>query len=102
MSSEIRDPQHELRSGMFADFDISLGQPIAPPPSRSMAGRARATDHTTWVTADRRRSTRRTARYGQEHEGYRQILDGVRPVDLVATEALLLLSHELAIATTAQ
>ena len=103
VSSEIRDPQHELRSGMFANFDISLGQPM-----RSAAvpvdGVVREGDGTMtiWVTADRRRFTRRIVRIGQERNGYRQILDGVRPGELVATEGALLLSNELAIATTAQ
>jgi cobalt-zinc-cadmium efflux system membrane fusion protein len=103
VSSEIRDPQHELRSGMFANFDISLGQPM-----RSAAvpvdGVVREGDGTMtiWVTADRRRFTRRSVRIGQERDGYRQILDGVRPGELVATEGALLLSNELAIATTAQ
>jgi cobalt-zinc-cadmium efflux system membrane fusion protein len=103
VSSEIRDPQHELRSGMFANFDISLGQPM-----RSAAvpvdGVVREGDGTMtiWVTADRRRFTRRIVRIGQERDGYRQILDGVRPGELVATEGALLLSNELAIATTAQ
>ncbi len=103
VSSEIRDPQHELRSGMFANFDISLGQPM-----RSAAvpvdGVVREGDGTMtiWVTADRRRFTRRIVRIGQERDGYRQILDGARPGELVATEGALLLSNELAIATTAQ
>ena len=72
---------------MFANFVISLGQPM-----RSAAvpvdGVVREGDGTMtiWVTADRRRFTRRMVRIGQERDGYRQILDGVRPGELVATE----------------
>jgi cobalt-zinc-cadmium efflux system membrane fusion protein len=100
VSSEIRDPQHELRSGMFANFDISLGRPM-----RSAAvpvdGVVREGDGTMtiWVTADRRRFTRRIVRIGEERDGYRQILDGVRPGELVATEGALLLSNALATAS---
>src|ERR1700691_5065089 len=103
VSSEIRDPQHELRSGMFANFDISLGRPMrsAAVPVDGMVREGDGT-MTIWVTADRRRFTRRIVRIGQERNGYRQILDGVRPGELVATEGALLLSNELAIATTAQ
>jgi membrane fusion protein, heavy metal efflux system len=103
VSSEIRNPQHELRSGMFAHFAISLGQPM-----RSLGvpvdGVVREGDGTMtiWVTADRRRFTRRTVQIGEERGGYRQILSGVQPGELVATEGAILLSNELAIATTAQ
>ena len=41
--SEIKDPQHELRSGMFANFVIRVGPPVRSPASRSMAWCARAT-----------------------------------------------------------
>ncbi len=98
--SEIKDPQHELRSGMFANFVISLGQPM-----RSAAvpvdGVVREGDGTMtiWVTADRRRFTRRIVRIGEQRDGYRQILDGVRPGELVATEGALLLSNALATAS---
>jgi membrane fusion protein, heavy metal efflux system len=103
VSSEIRNPQHELRSGMFAHFVISLGQPMRSP-GVPVDGVVRDGDGTMtiWVTADRRRFTRRTVQIGEERDGYRQILSGVQPGELVATEGAILLSNELAIATTAQ
>jgi cobalt-zinc-cadmium efflux system membrane fusion protein len=52
---------------------------------------------TIWVTADRRRFIRRTVKIGEQRDGYRQILDGVRAGELVATEGALFLSNELAI-----
>jgi cobalt-zinc-cadmium efflux system membrane fusion protein len=54
---------------------------------------------TAWVTADRRHFTRRTVTIGQERDGYRQILDGVQPGELVATEGALFLSNTLATAS---
>jgi cobalt-zinc-cadmium efflux system membrane fusion protein len=54
---------------------------------------------TVWVTADRRRFTRRTVRIGLQHEGYRQILSGVQVGELAATEGALFLSNALATAS---
>ena len=63
--SEIKDPQHELRSGMFGNFIISIGAPIRSP-AIPLAGVVREGDgtQTVWVTADRRRFTRRTVKIG--------------------------------------
>ena len=99
--SEINDPQHELRSGMFANFVISIGEPmrsVAVP----LAGVVREGDGTmnVWVTADRRRFTRRTVQIGDQRNGYRQILDGLKVGELVATDGAIFLSNMLAIART--
>jgi membrane fusion protein, heavy metal efflux system len=98
--SEIKDPQHELRSGMFANFTIYVGAPVRSP-SVPLNGVVREGDgsQTIWVTADRRRFTRRTVKIGDQHDGYRQILDGVRPGELVATEGAIFLSNMLATAS---
>ena len=53
---------------------------------------------TAWVTADRRRFTRRIVKIGSLHDGYRQILDGVQVGELVATDGALFLSNALATA----
>ena len=99
LRSEIKDPQHELRSGMFANFVIRTGDParsVAVP----LAGVVREGDgtQTVWVTADRRRFTHRTVKLGLQHEGYRQILEGLQPGELVATEGAIFLSNLLRIA----
>jgi membrane fusion protein, heavy metal efflux system len=97
--SEIDDPKHELRSGMFANFVIRTGDPM-----RSVAvplgGVVREGDGvmTVWVTADRRRFTMRPVKVGLVREGYYQVLDGLRSGELVATEGALFLSNALAIA----
>ncbi len=96
--SEIEDPQHELRSGMFATFVIETAAPV-----RSVAipldGVVREGDGTmtAWVTADRRRFTRRMVRIGLQRDGYDQILDGVESGELVATEGALFLSNAITI-----
>jgi cobalt-zinc-cadmium efflux system membrane fusion protein len=97
--SEIDDPKHELRSGMFANFIIQTGEPV-----RSAAvpvdGVVREGDGsmTVWVTADRRRFTMRTVKLGLLRDGYNQILEGLQPGELVATEGALFLSNALTIA----
>jgi cobalt-zinc-cadmium efflux system membrane fusion protein len=97
--SEISDPQHELRAGMFANFVIRIGPPVRSP-SIPADGVVREGDGTmtVWVTADRRRLTRRTVTIGEQHDGYRQILDGVQVGELVATEGAIFLSNALATA----
>jgi cobalt-zinc-cadmium efflux system membrane fusion protein len=98
--SEIVDPQHELRSGMFANFVIRTGDPM-----RSVAvpleGVAREGDGTmtAWVTSDRRRFMKRTVRTGLERDGYRQILEGLQPGELVATQGAVFLSNALTAAS---
>jgi membrane fusion protein, heavy metal efflux system len=95
--SEIKDPQHQLRAGMFADFTIEVGAPM-----RSLAvplnGVVREGDgtQTIWVTADRRRFTKRTVKIGAQVDGYRQILEGVQVGELIATDGALFLSNMLA------
>jgi cobalt-zinc-cadmium efflux system membrane fusion protein len=97
--SDIEDPKHELRAGMFANFVIRTGEPV-----RSAAipldGVVREGDGTmtAWVTADRRRFTKRTVKIGLVRDGYNQILEGVQPGDLVATEGALFLSNAITIA----
>jgi cobalt-zinc-cadmium efflux system membrane fusion protein len=81
---------------MFATFVIRTGDPIrsiAVP----LAGVVREGDGTmtVWVTADRRRFTKRTVKIGQPRDGYRQILEGLQVGELVATEGALFLSNML-------
>jgi cobalt-zinc-cadmium efflux system membrane fusion protein len=98
--SEIKDPKHELRSGMFATFVIRVGDPV-----RSVAvplnGVVREGDGTmtVWVTPDRRRFTKRTVKIGLQHDGYHQILEGLQAGELVATEGALFLSNALTTAS---
>jgi len=97
--SDIDDPKHELRAGMFANFVIRTGDPersVAAP----LDGVVRDGDGTmtVWVTADRRRFTRRTVKIGLQRDGYNQILSGLQPGELIATEGALYLSNAVAVA----
>jgi membrane fusion protein, heavy metal efflux system len=97
--SEIEDPKHELRAGMFANYVISTGTP-----ERSLAipldGVVREGDGTmsVWITADRRRFSKRVVTVGLQNDGFMQLLSGVQAGELAATEGALFLSNALAIA----
>jgi membrane fusion protein, heavy metal efflux system len=96
--SEVEDPQHELRSGMFATFVIQTGEPV-----RSLAvplsGLVREGDGTitVWVTTDRKRFTQRVVQIGDRKDDVRQILGGLQPGELIATDGAIFLSNMLVI-----
>src|SRR6202048_168071 len=82
--SEIADPQHLLRSGMFASFVIRMADPAR---SRAVPVEAVVREGdgtmTVWVTADRRRFVKRTVKVGiQQQGGLTQILEGLEPGEL--------------------
>jgi len=95
--SEIADPQHLLRSGMFASFVIRMGEP-----TRSLAvpveGVVREGDGamTVWATADRRRFVKRTVKVGiQRPRGFSQITEGLEAGELVVTDGAVFLNNKL-------
>ena len=94
--SEIADPDHLLRSGMFATFVIRIGDPVRATavPADGLVREGDGT-MTVWVTTDRRRFTRRTVKIGMRREGYVQVVEGLQPGELVATQAALFLSNAL-------
>jgi membrane fusion protein, heavy metal efflux system len=112
--SEIADPQHELRSGMFGTFTISIAATMRSP-AVPLAGVVREADgtQTVWVTADRRRFTKRKVTIGGlllkpaptgdnpdfPRDGYRQILEGLQVGELVATDGALYLDNMVNIAS---
>jgi cobalt-zinc-cadmium efflux system membrane fusion protein len=98
--SEIDDPHHELRSGMFANFVIETGPPIraVAAPLDAVVREGDGT-MTAWVTTDRRHFTKRTVKIGLQHDGYDQIVEGLKPGELIATEGALFLSNMLDIAS---
>jgi len=94
--SEVADPMHELRSGMFATFVIRTGQ-AERSPAVPLDGVVREGDGTmtVWVTTDRARLVRRAVKVGLQQDGFAQIIEGLRPGELVATEAALFLNNAL-------
>lgn len=99
--SEIKNPDHFLRPGMFATFVIRAGKPIhslAIP----LAGIVREGDGTmsAWVTQDGSVFTRRTVRLGLQQNGYHQVLDGVQAGETAVTDGAIFLSNMLASGAT--
>lgn len=95
--SEVRDPGHELRPGMFATFVIRTGKSV-----RSVAvpynGVVREGDGTmsVWVAkSDQKRMTKHAVKLGLQQDGYWQILEGLKPGEQVATEGALFLNNAL-------
>jgi cobalt-zinc-cadmium efflux system membrane fusion protein len=92
--AEIDDPRHELLPGMFASFVIVTGEPqsAAAVPLDGVVREGNGT-MTVWVTTDRHHFTRRPVKIGQQHAGYDQILDGVRPGEQVVTKGAIFLDN---------
>jgi cobalt-zinc-cadmium efflux system membrane fusion protein len=94
--SEIDDPEHLLRSGMLASFVIRVGDPVrsAAVPAEGVVRDGDGT-MTVWVTDDRRRFLKRTVKLGLQQDGWDQILEGLRPGELVVMEGAVFLSNKL-------
>jgi membrane fusion protein, heavy metal efflux system len=98
--SQIDDPQHLLRSGMFASFVIRVGDPM-----RSLAvpvnGVVREGDGTmtVWITSDRRHFMKRTVKIGLQQDGWDQVLEGLEPGETVVTDGAVFLSNVLLLGT---
>jgi len=94
--SEVDDPDHLLRSGMYASFVIRVGEPVRSPavPEDGVVREGDGT-MTVWVTMDSRHFTERTVNVGLRENGWVQILDGLQPGDRVVTEGAVFLSNKL-------
>ncbi|MBV8665878.1 MAG: efflux RND transporter periplasmic adaptor subunit [Burkholderiaceae bacterium] len=94
--SEISDPKHELRPGMFATYVIHTGAPlnsVAVP----LDGVTREGDGTmsVWVTGDRRHFTRRSVTLGMQQDGFHQITSGLKAGETVVTKGAVFMSNML-------
>jgi cobalt-zinc-cadmium efflux system membrane fusion protein len=92
--AEVVDQKHELLPGMFASFIIATGEPVSTA-AVPLDGVIREGDGTmtVWVTTDRRHFTKRPVKIGLQHEGYDQILEGVRPGEKVVTKGAIFLDN---------
>jgi membrane fusion protein, heavy metal efflux system len=99
--SEIADPEHLLRAGMFANFVIRIGNPVSTL-SVSQSAVVREGDGTTicWVTSDMRHFTRRPVTVGTRQGEFAQILSGLKPDETVVGEGAIFLSNQAAIQTS--
>jgi cobalt-zinc-cadmium efflux system membrane fusion protein len=95
--SEIENPRRELRPGMLATFVIDIADPVTAPavPPESVVREGDGT-MTVWVTTDRHRFTQRKVKIGLQCDGYDQIVEGLRPGELVVTNGAIFLDNMLA------
>ena len=96
LRSDIDDPVHILRSGMFANFTITTGAPVRAPaiPQNGIVREGDGT-MTAWVTIDRRHFVRRNVVVGLSDDGLRQVSAGVREGETVVTDGAVFLSNML-------
>jgi len=94
--SEIEDPGNELHSGMLANFVILVREPVEDTaiPAEGVVREADGT-MTAWVTTDRHRFEQRIIKTGLRKDDRVQILDGLRPGELVVAEGAVFLSNML-------
>jgi membrane fusion protein, heavy metal efflux system len=94
--SEISDPHNELRPGMLANFIIQVHKPIeaSAMPANGVVREPDGTT-TTWVTTDRRHFSQRVIKIGLRSNNQVEILEGLRPGELVVTDGAVFLSNML-------
>ena len=98
--SQIDDPQHLLRSGMFASFVIRVGDPMhsLTVPVNGIVREGDGT-MTVWVTNDHRHFVKRTVKIGLQQDGWDQVLEGLEPGETVVTDGAVFLSNVLLLGT---
>ncbi len=98
--SEISDPEHLLRAGMFANFVIRVGDPISSL-SVPQSAVVREGDGTMicWVTKNSRHFTRRQVTIGAHYGDFVQILSGLQPDEIVIGDGAVFLSNQAALQT---
>jgi cobalt-zinc-cadmium efflux system membrane fusion protein len=96
--SEINDPEHLLRAGMYASFVIHVGDPVGSlaVPANGVVREGDGT-MTVWITSDGRRFTRRTVKVGLQQDGWDQILEGLQGDETIVTDGAVFLSNKLAL-----
>jgi cobalt-zinc-cadmium efflux system membrane fusion protein len=92
--SDVADPKHELRPGMFATYVINVDSPMNAL-GIPLNGVVREGDGTmtVWVATDTHHFVRRTVRIGLQENGYDQIVDGLAPGERVVTDGAVFLSN---------
>ena len=90
--AEIEDPKRELLPGMFAAFVIETGEPVnaAAVPAEGVVREGDGST-TVWVTTDRHHFRRRVVKVGLTHDGYDEVLEGLRSGEQVVTKGAIFL-----------
>ncbi len=93
---EIYDPRNELYPGMLATLVIQVQEPVVSVaiPANGVVRKGDGT-MTVWVTKDRGHFEERAVKVGLQQNGYDQILEGLQPEELVATDGAVFISNVL-------
>jgi membrane fusion protein, heavy metal efflux system len=94
--SEILDPDHELRPGMFASFTIQIHEPIEglSIPANGVVREGDGT-MTAWVSTDRHHFVQRVVKLGLQNDNRYQVLEGLRGGESVVTDGAIFLDNML-------
>jgi cobalt-zinc-cadmium efflux system membrane fusion protein len=96
LRANLTDDNHELRPQMIADFNVVLGDPILSPavPAKALVREADGT-FVVWATNSDKSTQyfKRVVKVGLMQADYVQILDGIKPGDIVAQSNALFLSN---------
>jgi membrane fusion protein, heavy metal efflux system len=93
--SEIADPNHELKAGMFATFTIEVA-----PPKRALAVPQDAVVRegdgtmTVWVAASRGKFIKRIVKTGLSHDGSIEIEEGLREGEHIVTGGAIFIANQ--------
>jgi cobalt-zinc-cadmium efflux system membrane fusion protein len=99
--SEIKDPDHLLRAGMFANFVIRIGDPVrAIAAPQSAIVREPDGTMTAWVTRDQQRFTKRRVKIGRRRDDFVEVVEGLHLGELVVVEGAIFLSNKLDLGAT--
>jgi cobalt-zinc-cadmium efflux system membrane fusion protein len=94
--SVVSDPDHELRSGMFATFVIEVGKVKSLAVPQNGVIREGDGSYSVWVTTDKKTMLRKTVSVGIQEGGMMQIVKGLSAGEQAATEEAIFLSNALA------
>ena len=92
--ANVRDPQHQLKAQMLANFNILLGDPInaVAVPTKAVARENNGT-YSVWVTVDQKTFKRRVVKVGISQNNYIQIVEGLNGGEMIAKDKGLFLSN---------
>ncbi len=95
--SEIADPQHLLRAGMFANFAITVNSAVnAIAVPQSAVVREGDGAMSVWITTNGRHFIRKTVKIGQIQNDLDEIVEGLQQGESIVTEGAIFLSNKLA------
>lgn len=94
--SEIADPDHGLRAGMFANFSIHVGDDVqvVAVPAAAIVREGDGTQ-TLWTTAEGKKFARRSVKIGREQNGLVEVSNGLKAGEQVVIKGGVFLSNKL-------